>query len=98
MRRVEYQTTRTGGGRQVYTRRHASLEAALADAERARAGGRDVTVVRCDVRESLLTRALASAPEMVLRVREVITRGATAAKDTSAAAQASPRTPDEGRP
>jgi hypothetical protein len=78
MRSTAFVTTRTGGGKQVHARKHTSLEAALADAERARVAGRDVRVVRHDVRDSVLARGLASAPGGVLRASDLLRRGVSA--------------------
>ena len=47
-------TTRTGGGKRIYRRSHRSRLAAVADAERARADGRDATVTRRDLYEEIV--------------------------------------------
>ena len=62
MRVVDFVTVRSGGGKQIYSRAHATYTRALADADRAHSAGREVSILRRDRRETALpTRTNAHA-------------------------------------
>jgi len=61
MRSTAFVTTRTGGGKRIYRRSHHTLDAAMADADRAFADGREVNITRRDLHEVNLTAVITTA-------------------------------------
>lgn len=62
MRSTAFVTTRTGAGKRIYRRSHHTLRAAIADADRACAEGREAAITRRELHEVNLTAVSTTAP------------------------------------